>query len=348
MKKTMILIGGLIFLFFFITGVSSAQEKSSDKIIQGAKKEGAVVFWSTAGETAPKFFAPLKKMYPFLKLKVWDSTSTEMVERALAEAQAGRTSVDIIEMSGDYVPLLIEKGLLDKYEWPNTKGWDPSGQPKHGFVRNIAIDIKLPVYNTDIFPPSQAPKSWEDLTDVRFKGKCAVSTSSEELPLLMASMWGEKGKLNWEKSFSHWDKVFKNTQPRIVRGYTGPSQMLGAGEFGLFHIGQFNRAYQFRRKGAPIELVPVDTIMAVQRSMMIIKGSPHPNAARLVADYMTSKIGLELYSNKMFSPVRHPGVSSEPNKIIKKFKIHLNPPEILTKENLDKSDNYWRRKLKLR
>ena len=64
-----------------------AQEPTKE-LIEAAKKEGQLTFWSTTGEVALQIFAPFLKRYG-LKLEVFDGSANALVERVITEAQAG-------------------------------------------------------------------------------------------------------------------------------------------------------------------------------------------------------------------------------------------------------------------
>ena len=325
-------------------------------VVDGAKKEGKLVYWGTDAETAPKIVKSFEAKYPFMKGKIefWDANSNEVVERIVTEAKAGRFSPDFISMSEDWYNRLNEAGLLMKYDWSNVKGWRTDVQPDHGLWANVAIDPRPAYYNTEVLKPADAPKSLDGLINAKYKGMSALSSASEEFPFIYAYFWRQGNNLAWEKSFDFFRRLVKTTEPRIVDGYTGPTRLLAAGEFGLFHIGLFSRAYQMLNKGAPLSLVPLDPMYGSVRAFAILKNAPHPNAAKLYAHWITTSEGSVTYADLLGKfPYDPSAENAKPVKVAKKNGItramlHRIPTEAWTKADTEKSSEFYYKLIKFK
>ncbi len=348
-----ILVVGLVFWYsghFAIAGDPPAE------LVEAAKKEGKFVYWGTDAETAPKFSKAFENKYPFMKGKIefWDAKSHEVIERIITEAKAGRYSADFISISEDWLNRLTEAGLLLKYEWVNVNAWGGNVQPDHGMWANVSIDPRPAVYNTEVIRPSDAPKSLEGLINPKYKGLSALSDASEEFPFIYAYLWRQGDRLNWEKSFGFFRRLFETTKPAVVNGYTGPTRLLAAGEFGLMHIGLFSRAYQMLKKKAPIALVPLNPMYGSVRSFAIPKNAPHANAAKLYAHWITTTEGSVAYANFLGKfPYDPSAENAEPVKVAKKHgvtrdMIHRIPTEAWTKQDTEKSASFYYKLLGLK
>jgi iron(III) transport system substrate-binding protein len=248
-----------------------------EKLIEGAKAEGEVEFWTN---TSPRFEAVLeafREKYPFLEVKMWDSRNVEMLTRITMEAQAGKVSYDLMYTSYYIVDMLRKDGLVAEYEWPNAKGW-PS-QPPHKYWLNQGISIKVPFVNTNIIPLAERPKTWAEVNNPKYKDYgVIISSSSDQAPLRMAAYWGEPGNPNWEKAFNYWAETYQNTEPKVERGYGKPMELISAGEAGLFLHCSWARGMTYKIKGAPVDFVPAAAV-GNYRSFTMPKDAPHPNAA---------------------------------------------------------------------
>jgi len=80
-----------------------------------------------------------------------------------------------------------------------------------------------------------------------------------------------------------------------------------------------------------------------------MKDAPHPNAARLFADYISSKEGLVPYANSRAMIVNSPelGKLTRANKEMTAmgFKIEQVPLEMFTTENIKKASSFWFKEL---
>src|SRR4026207_1228353 len=89
------------------------------KLIEGAKKEGEMVWYTNSGiENATRYIQAFKKNFPFINAQVWRAKTRQVTQRAIAEANAGKHLVDVIKPSTDLLPPMLEKNLLAKYETP--------------------------------------------------------------------------------------------------------------------------------------------------------------------------------------------------------------------------------------
>lgn len=77
-----------IICYLLLTPAKVSAQEPTKELIETAKKEGQLAFWSTTGEVALQIFAPFLKRYG-LKIEVFDGTANALVERVITEAQAG-------------------------------------------------------------------------------------------------------------------------------------------------------------------------------------------------------------------------------------------------------------------
>ncbi|MBM2831994.1 MAG: iron transporter substrate-binding protein, partial [Dehalococcoidia bacterium] len=152
---------------------------ASASLEEAAKKEGEVVVWAHSFQDSDQFVRFFKEKYPFLELKIWNATSNEVINKVLEEAKVGRFSADIVTLTDrDIIKL---KDLFLAYEWSATKGWDEVSRPSHNLWRYYVRSAKLPAYNTTLVSAAEAPKSLDDLKDVKWRGKSITSFSNNEL-----------------------------------------------------------------------------------------------------------------------------------------------------------------------
>jgi len=120
------LVVGVLTLFGSSAVVVHAQQDKAaiDKLYSAAKKEGRVVIWGpTDGIVYEKMQELLDKQYPGIKIEHFESIPEPLVQRIIAENQAGKpAAVDIIQ-SGSLRALrpLIDRDLLASYPgWEKT------------------------------------------------------------------------------------------------------------------------------------------------------------------------------------------------------------------------------------
>lgn len=334
-----------LFVPVFVLVLTLSKAPAQQEVIDGAKKEGEVVVWAHTW-AGGKVLNPFKKKYPFLKVKLWNvpGGSREIPNRMIEEGKANRYTPDVLILSNYGLTVIRDANLLRQYESPaHVKRW--GAQPKHRFWVNHALSLRVPTYNTRLVRENEAPKSWDDLKDPKWKGRTVISSSSPDTPLLFAYLWREKeGELNWEKSFGFWSQVVKNTKPRVVRGFRAPNELHASGEHALFLLNT-QSWLQFREKGAPVKAVSVGRTVGSSWGIAMPKTVPHPNAARLFINYLVSPEGLLRYANGEYIAVLDPEVAKKAkgNVKLKELGIEVTPVpmEVRTPENLRKATRWW-------
>jgi hypothetical protein len=85
-------------------------------LIEGAKKEGRLVFYGTLGVDASRpMLEKFRQGYPYISIDHYRSGSVGIYNRVVNEARAGKHEVDIIELSAGPVSDLIRGGFIDPY-----------------------------------------------------------------------------------------------------------------------------------------------------------------------------------------------------------------------------------------
>ena len=68
-------------------------------LLEGAKKEGQVTFYTSNTWVAGPVSQEFEKKYPFIKANVWRSDSKALLKRLTEELTAGRSIADVVETS---------------------------------------------------------------------------------------------------------------------------------------------------------------------------------------------------------------------------------------------------------
>ena len=270
-----------------------AQDKSksagSDTITQlyaAAKKEGTVVIWGpTDALIYQRMQAALDKQHPGIKIEHFESIPEPLVQRIIAESQAGKpAAVDIIQ-SGSLRALrpLIDRDMLAPYSgWEKDFGLDAvyAGQRFVG-----AYNLTLPIaYNTKMVSAQEAPKSWEDLADAKWKGRKIIIEARLVPFAMLGTEWGKP-------KTAELTKRILSQQPLIVQGGTTVANALAGGQVSIA-VGTYAYTIErLKRQGAAVDWVPVSPLPVLTSAVGVLKTARHPNAARFFAGWMGTAEG---------------------------------------------------------
>ncbi len=262
--------------------------------IEGAKKEGAVVWWGSDQPNQIKTLADdFNKIYPFINISFWRGSAKERGIKLEAEHAVGRPTADMCD-AGEFTnyPRWREMGLVDKYTdfIPGIKTMNKRMYSRYGDWAAFGNIAATPWYNTKLVPAAEAPKSWDDLLDPKWKGKIGLTSEITKWYVLAL---GEGG---WgvEKTDSFLRKL-KQQEPIWAPGHTAAHNWLIAGEFKIVGENNLQYMFTFKDKKPPVDWCRVSPVPVTGGTFLLAKKAPHPNAARLFIEWLFSPQGLALY-----------------------------------------------------
>ncbi len=292
---------------------------SSPKVIEGAKKERSLTFWSVMNLSQSKLVVSnFEKKYPFISVKLIRTGGGAMLGRVLKEHRSGKHSWDVILGRGSMYSTLMKEKLLAPYrsheadkiprEYVDNKGY---------WSAYYAIPFGLG-YNTQLVKKEDVPKTYEDLLHPRWNGK-KISIDTEAFGLLAGLIkgWGKK------KAITYFRKLAEQ-QPVLNRGNSFRTQLAMAGEFPLV-IAYATSIQRYTSRGAPIDWVPLEPVPVQLNPVMLGAHARHPNAAKLFIDFVLSSEGQRLLVKFRRVPVRR-GVRPNPPRLFSGYQqIVMNP-----------------------
>ena len=301
---------------------------------KAAKAEGEVAWYTTVSAAdAQLFIEAFEKRYPFLKIKLVRSTSAGMVQRYTTEFQTKAFVADILDTNDTRIEFLRRKGTLQPYYTPLAEKFDKRFlQPQGYWIANRTTMIVLG-YNTRLVKASEAPQRYEDILDPKWKDKVAVEREDSHWLMALIGHWGEeKGKAFFHK--------LRAQNPKIRTGHTLLAQLIAAGEDFLSPDTHNQGIASGQRRGAPIEWVNLEPVVAVSNVSALAKNAPHPNAAMLFLDFILSKDGGQKVLREVNRIPTHSEVLPNPPRLREGFKFIIVDP-VQYNDKIDYYSKLW-------
>jgi iron(III) transport system substrate-binding protein len=156
-------------------------------------------------------------------------------------------------------------------------------------------------YNTDLVAKGAEPKSLEELLDPKWRGKIAVSGNAS--PTGVAGLVGLAQATMGEQQGVEYLKRLAVQRPAVIQASTRQVlDMVIAGEYSVgLQILNHHVAFSANR-GAPAAWVKLDPVMGTFLVLAVIKG-PHPNAGKLLVDFLMSDEGQAIFRDADYVPV---------------------------------------------
>jgi len=249
-----------------------------------AKAEGKVVWYtSTPIEEAQKI-GGLFRQETGITVEVFRSGGSQILSRFQQEIGAGRVAVDVLTHSDPAAArAMAKKGLLVPFRPKNFDSVPDAAKAADGAFIGQRLNMMTHYLRTDKVAPADEPKTWDDLTLPKYKGKLAMADPS--FTSLQVSVVGTMSKL---RGWSFYEKLRQN-DVMIAPGNQQVADLLKRGER-VIAVGALDSyAADLKAAGHPIKtLYPSDGVFIIPSPTAVIKGSPDPNAAKLFAAFMIS------------------------------------------------------------
>ena len=310
----------LIFWLAQIPSLVSAQFPAQSALVEAAKKEGKVVWYtSMAIDTSKPLLDAFTKEYPFIKAELVRAGEEQLMNRVLSETRAGRWMFDAISTSA--MSVLVERHMTAPYLPPERDAFlsefkDPQGHWTGIFVNNLVLG-----YNTSMLPAKDAPKSYADLIDPKWKGKMLMDSTDYDWFGTLSIVWGKEKTVEYMKRLALQNPLWR-------RGHGLTAQLLGAGEVPLAWAYNF-RLERMKSDGAPVDWIETfDPIVVTINGLGLGAKASNPNAAKLLIDFATSKRGQQMVRGMRRIPARTDIEPLAPKMDQSKLKLKAVPKDV--------------------
>lgn len=299
--------------------------------IEGAMKEGEFSLWGTlTPDAGVKVVSEFNKIYPFLKTSYWRGRGEEIAAKLEAGYMAGRAPVDACH-GGEPVnyPRWRKMGMMAPFTdiLPGIKTLDKRLYGKNNDWVTPGHTVVTPQYNSKLISAAEAPKSWEDLLDPKWKGQIALTT---DMKVWTTMALGEGG---WgvEKTEGFLSKL-KRQNLIWAAGHTEAHNLMLPGEFKILGEGYLYHVLRSQGKGAPADWVRAQPAIVNGPSLHIPSKAIHPNAARLFVEWLLSPQGLKFWEEASGGMgAAFPGAGTRQAKALEGISLTVENEDIILK-----------------
>src|SRR5262245_41139468 len=178
---------------------------------------------------------------------------------------------------------MVREQVLQKMMTPVSKELIPQATTASGQWIATRLSVFAGAYNTNIMKPADAPKTYEDLLQPRFKGKLGIEAEDANWFMSVVLHMGEAKGL---KLFR--DVVAANGMS-VRKGHTLLANLVPTGEVPLALTAYSYRIEQPKAERAPVEIVYLPPVVAFPTGIGMFRRAPHPHAALLFIDFILGK-----------------------------------------------------------
>lgn len=306
----------------------------STQLVEAAKAEGQVVWYT--GMIVKQVVRPLADAFQAkygIEVKYATTSDSDTVLKLTSQARAGAMEADLFDSPGTSIPPLSADGLIEPHAPDAIANYNAMFKPESKLYSGIYALYLTTTYNTDLVKAEEAPKTYEDLLDPKWKGKMVwtdtrgISGPAGFIGNVLKTMGDDKGM-----AYLH-----KLAEQKIARDPGNQRVVIDKVISGQFSIGLMtynHHAVISKGKGAPIAWVKMEPLVANLGVIALIKNAPHPNAAKLFLEFLFSDDGMKIISDAGYPPANPNVAPKDPSisPVSGQFKVTLLTPEISSQQ----------------
>jgi iron(III) transport system substrate-binding protein len=295
-------------ILLFSSGAFAQDSAKWDALVAAAKKEGKVVVIGPPDATVRKALPEGFKARYGITVEYIGGRGTETAAKLRAERSSGIYTVDVAFGGSDTMyftyysekliaplkPELIDPSVTDPTKWKKGKLW--FSDPEDMYVLRL-FNTAGPILfvNTKLVKPEELD-SVQDLLDPKWRGKIAAHD-----PTTAGSGIGQATRFYLQFGEDFIRKLYVDQKPIINRDRRQLTDGVARGAFPLALDGEDEQLRKLKADGLPIDAIYKfhdmgGTVSSGIGQMVLLDKAPNPNAARLFANWIASKEGLEIFS----------------------------------------------------
>jgi iron(III) transport system substrate-binding protein len=332
----------LIALSPHVAGAQNADwKKSWDETLAAARKEGKLVLSGPPSQQLRQTLPAAFKARYGIEMEYQAGRSAEAATRMRAERAAGINTIDAVlagsqtmatifyreKMLEPLKPVLVLPEVLDGSKWKKGALW--FSEPEELYILRISNTVTVMFHiNTDVVKPGDI-RSVKDMLNPKWKGKIALQD-----PTIPGSGSNQAAHLYIQHGEDFIKRLYIEQKPMISRDTRQLTDGLARGTYPIALGAEDAEVDQLRKEGLPVAVLPklpdlYEEISAGFGQVGLINHAPHPNAAKVFANWIASKEGSEVYARAM-------GVVPTRNDIDESFL----PPEVGPRPGVTYFDTY--------
>ncbi|MBS4192378.1 extracellular solute-binding protein [Bacillus sp. FJAT-49705] len=259
---------------------------TSDSLIDKAKQEGTVVVYTSKPRPISiKLAEMFEAKYPGIKVEIFQAGGSQVLSKVEAELNAGALKADVVDYTdGPAIIDQVNRGIIAKYIPENADKINEHLRDPNGYwVSSGGLVTATIAYNSNIISEKEAPKSWKDLTDPKWKGKISMA-SPDYAGTSIATIQG------WVQEFGGeaYLKALGENNVRVLKSFGDTENSILSGEAPIGVVLSF-RAYADLVDKKPIKIVePSEGQFGMLTTVGINAKAAHPYAARLFENFIFS------------------------------------------------------------
>ena len=293
-------------------------------LLAPAQKEGGLTIYSSTNEQEGLPLWQIFENATGIKITYVRAADAALIGRIGIEARTGQQSWDLLNTTTvNQTPAQF----LATFDPPEAAAIIADARDPAKRWYGCYGNYNAPAYNTRLVARQDLPTSFEGFLDhPEWAGKIAIEPTDKEWLYAIEQTHGEAAGRKLVQD------IIAKLRPVVVDGHLALARALSAGEYTVALNNYVMLTDNMSMAGGPTDFWPLDPVALFFGALGVNIHAPHPNAARLGANFMLSQEAQAFAAKTGRLPTR-PDVASEPAGVIARLsKAHIVPVNLSTEE----------------
>jgi len=262
-------------------------------LIAAARKEGKLALYSALDlSLSEKLAKAFEATYPGIAVRV-ERSGAERIFQRIGQEMASRIAAVDVALSTDAAHFVAWKrnDWLTPYVPEDVaRYFQPDGVDADGMYATLCVSLSCIGYNTNLVKAEDAPKTYADLLDPKWRGKIVKAHPAYSGTILTAT-YATAQALGW----TYFEKLAQQKVMQ-VQSASDPPKKMALGERAVQADGADAILLLLKEQGQPVEAVyPSEGSPVITTPGGIFRSAPNPNAARLFQSFLCSVEGQRVF-----------------------------------------------------
>lgn len=307
-KKSLSVVAAAGVAMLALAGCSEPSENAGSNTATSGAEDGATdsaagsltLYTSEPEEKVDEIIAAFNEEHPDVDVQVYRAGTGDLKARIEAEKASGSVEADLIWAADapTFEAFKSEDLLAQLNDVETGEVIDGAVDPEGYYVGTRIISTVL-AYNTSVIDEADAPQSWTDLTDARFRDKIVMPDPAVSgAAAYNATVW-----MNNDELGEDWLTALGENAPMIAASNGPTSQEIAGGGHPVGVVVDY-LVRDLAAQGSPVkEVYATEGSPYITEPIAVFADSKSQSAAELFINFVLSKKGQELAVEQNYLPI---------------------------------------------
>jgi iron(III) transport system substrate-binding protein len=254
-----------------------------ERLIAGAREEGELSFYTSLPVATTSQITEAFTAKYGIPVNMYRAESTQLLQRAVNEARAGRHTVDVVETAAAEVEAMEREQLFRPVNLPVLDNLvEGATVPGRAWIAT-RFTLFAVAYNTNIVSPADAPQRFEDLRDPKWRGMIGIEGENANWLMEVSGILGR------DETVALFEEIRDTNGMSFRRGHTLLVNLVASGEVPIGINAYHEHVEHAQEGGAPVDYAVMEPAIAMPLSAAAFRNAPHPHAAILFMDFLLTE-----------------------------------------------------------